>query len=714
MKFFKNKFFWMIVFLSISIILYNVLEISKYLNFENLKNQQQTLQNYKEENFLITSILYLLVYILSVALSFPGATILTLAGGTIFGLFTGTIFVSLASTIGASLNFLISRYFLKESLEKKFPDKLKEINKGIKEDGAFYLLSLRLVPIFPFFLVNLLMGLTEISFGIFFFVSQVGMLLATIIYVNAGTQLATLSSPKDIFSINILISFTLLGLLPILTKTILNYFKLNQYIRKYPKPKKFDFNLIAIGGGAAGLVTAYIAATVKSKVALIEKHKMGGDCLNTGCVPSKSLISIAKKVSLIKKAEQYGLTSAKIEFDFNVIMQKVQSVIQKIEPHDSVERYTKLGVDCFQGNAKILSPYLIEVNGKTLSTKNIVIASGAEPLIPNLKGLEKIQYLTSENLWDLNKLPKKLLIVGGGPIGCELAQAFSRLGSQVTIVEMTQNLLNKEDKKVSDLIRSVFQTEGIKILTNHQGQSIEIKNNSKFLECSFNNQNVSIEFDEILFALGRKARTKGFGLEDLGLELNQNGTLKVDDFLRTKYPNIYACGDVIPPFQFTHTASHQAWYASVNALFSPFKKFKVDYRVIPWVTYTDPEIARVGINERDAKEKNIPFEKHTYELDDLDRAIAENETKGYLEIITPLNKDQILGVTIVGFNAGEILAEFVLAMKHNIGLNKILGTIHAYPTMAEANKYIAGTWKKAHAPIGLLKYVEKFHTWRRN
>jgi dihydrolipoamide dehydrogenase len=709
----KYKKLIIIFIIAIIISFYYYFDLGSYITFENLKSQQESLNKHISEQPFFSFFIYFLVYIVTVAFGFPSATILTIASGALFGLWIGTLLVSFASTIGASLNFLISRYLLQDSLEKKFPEKLKEINKGITEDGPFYLFTIRMIPIFPFFLVNLLMGLTKIPLRTFFIVSQIGMLMGTFVYVNAGTQIASISSIKEILSKEIIVSLSLLGILPMIAKTMIDYIKRNRYLKNYKKPNKFDYNLISIGGGSAGLVTSYIAAAVKAKVALIEKHKMGGDCLNFGCVPSKALIAASKKVHLSKKATEYGLSSVDIQFDFAKIMDRVSNVIQKIEPHDSVERYTGLGVDVILGNAKIISPYEIEVDGKKLTTKNIVVATGAEPLVPPIRGIDKVNYLTSDNLWKLRTLPKKFVVLGGGPIGCELAQAFSRLGSEVTIIEMSSSLLVREDSIVSELISKTFQGEGIKILTGHKAESFLIKDNKKYISCEANGTKVEVEFDEVLIALGRKARTKGFGLEDMEVKLNPNGTIHVDDYLRTNYPNIYACGDVAGPYQFTHTASHQAWYASVNALFSPFKKFKVDYRVIPWTTFTDPEIARVGISETEAKAQGINYEVSHFEMEELDRAIADGETKGFIRVITPKGKDKILGVTIVGASAGELLAEYVLAMKHGLGLNKILETIHTYPTMSEANKYVAGVWKKKNAPVKLLEYVRKFHTWRR-
>lgn len=479
------------------------------------------------------------------------------------------------------------------------------------------------------------------------------------------------------------------------------------------KPNKFDRNLIVIGGGSAGLVSALIAAAVKSKVTLIEKHKMGGDCLNTGCVPSKALIKSAKVASLIKRSNEFGINVTESNIDFATVMERVQTVISKVEPHDSVERFESLGVECIEGEAIITSPWTVEVNNQTLSSCNIIVATGARPFVPPIKGIDQINYLTSDNLWDIRELPKRLLVLGGGPIGCELTQAFSRLGSKVTQIEMLPRIMIREDEEISEIVAKKFQDEGIDIRTNHLAKEVILKNNNKYLVCEHNSETVEIEFDEILIAVGRTANTSGFGLEELGVELNPNKTIRVNEKLQTSTPSIYACGDVAGPYQFTHTASHQAWYATVNALFGRFKSFKVDYSVIPWATFTDPEVARVGLNEQEAKEQNIPYDVTCYGIDDLDRAIAEGEDHGVVKVLTVPGKDRILGVTIIGDHAGELITEYITAMKHGFGMNKILGTIHIYPTLSEANKFAAGIWKKANAPQGLLKLVGSFHRWMR-
>lgn len=688
--------------------------LHEQLTLESIKSNQDRFINYYENNSLKTILIYLAIYITSTALSLPGATILTLLGGAIFGLINGVIIVSFASTIGATLAFLGSRFIFKDWVQERFSDKLKTINDGVQREGAFYLFTLRLIPIFPFFLINLVMGLTPIKTLTFFFVSQVGMLLGTIVYVNAGVELSKIDSLKSIVSPSLLFTFAALGLVPFVAKAIVSYIRSKKVYKDFKKPKSFDYNMVAIGGGAAGLVTSYIGAVTGAKVALIEKNKMGGDCLNTGCVPSKALIKTAKIVHQASNAKKYGLTNTSIDFDFKNIMKRVHDVIAKIEPHDSVERYTNLGVDCIEGSAKIISPWEIEVNGKIITTKNITIATGASPFIPPIKGIDNIDILVSENLWELEKLPKKLIVLGAGPIGLEMAQSFNRLGSEVTLVEMSERILIKEDPEVSELISEKLEREGVKILTEHKAIEFKVNDKQKILITKNNDQEIELIFDKILVAVGRKPRTKGFGLEDIGVELKSNGTINTNIFLQSNFPNIYACGDVAGPYQLTHTAAHQAWYCAVNGLFGTFKKFKVDYSVIPWATYTDPEVATVGKNEITCKAENISYEVTTYEIDDLDRAIADSEDRGFVKVLTKPGTDKIIGATIVGQNASDILIEFIAAMKHGFGLNKILGTIHTYPTMGEANKYLAGEWKKARKPKKLLKWVEKFHRFNRS
>ena len=690
----------------------------RYLSFENIKAQQAAIDAYYRSSPARAVLGFFLVYVAVTGLSLPGAAIMTLAAGAIFGLGWGTLIVSFASTLGATLAFLASRFLLRDWVQHKFGQQLRAVNEGVATDGAQYLFTLRLIPAVPFFVINLAMGLTPLRAWTFYWVSQLGMLAGTLVFVNAGTQLAQLQSLSGILSPGLLGAFVLLGIFPFIASRVLETVKARKVYARWTRPARFDRNVVVIGAGSGGLVAALITAVVKAKVTLVEKHQMGGDCLNTGCVPSKALIKTARVLAQIRRGSEYGLKGATAEVDFAAVMERVQRVVKTIEPHDSVERFTGMGVECVMGEAKMLSPWEVEIklaDGATrrLSTRTIVIAAGAQPFVPPIPGLHEIGYLTSDTLWGLRTLPPRLVVLGGGPIGCELAQAFARLGSKVTQVEMSPRIMIREDPEISALVTQKFRAEGIDVLVGHKARQFTLEGGQKVLICEHEGKDVRIEFDAVLVAVGRAARTAGYGLEELGIPLTRTRNVETNAFLQTIYPNIYACGDVAGPYQFTHTAAHQAWYAAVNALFGGLRKFRVDYSVIPWATFTDPEVARVGLNETEARERNIPYELAVYNIDDLDRAIADEEAHGMVKVLTVPGKDRILGVTIAGDHAGDLIAEFVSAMRHGLGLNKILGTIHIYPTLTEANKFAAGVWKKAHAPQGLLRTVEKFHTWMR-
>ncbi|HBX56868.1 FAD-dependent oxidoreductase [Pseudomonas sp. UBA2684] len=693
-----------------------VFDIGQYLSLEALKAQQAALHSQVAANPWSAAGVFFLVYVAVTALSLPGAALMTLLAGALFGLLEGFLLASFASTLGATLAMLSSRFLLRDWVQRHFGKRLAGIDQGIEREGAFYLFALRLVPLFPFFLINLAMGLTRLPLRTYWWVSQLGMLPGTLVYVNAGRELGQLDSLGGILSPGLLGAFVLLGLFPLLARKLLGLIQARRVYAGWVRPDSFDRNLLVIGAGAGGLVSAYIAAAVKAKVSLIEKHKMGGDCLNTGCVPSKALLRSAKLANELKKAPALGFTGVTAAVDFPAVMQRIQRVIADIEPHDSVARYTELGVEVIQGEATITSPWTVEVNGQTLSSRSLIIAAGARPLVPKIPGLEQVPGYTSDTIWGLREQPRWLLVLGGGPIGCELAQAFQRLGSQVIQVELAERLLPREDSDASELVLASLRADGVDVRLQHRAERFEcIDGESRMVARRLDTgEEVTIAFDCLLLALGRVANVTGYGVEELGLTVRANGTLETDEYLATRFPNIYAVGDVTGPYQFTHVSAHQAWYAAVNALFRGFKRFKADYRVIPHCTFTAPEVARVGLSESEATAQNIAYEVTRYGIDDLDRAIADDAAHGFVKVLTVPGKDKILGVSIVGEHAGELLAEYVLAMKHNLGLNKILGTIHSYPTMAEANKYAAGAWKRAHAPHGLLRLVERFHTWRRS
>ncbi len=689
-----------------------VFDLKQYVTPEYFATQRARIDAFYAAHPLQTMLAYFLIYIAVTALSLPGAAVMTFVGGAIFGFWLGTLLVSFASSIGATLAFLASRLVLRDWVQQKFGERLAAVNAGIEKEGAFYLFALRLVPIFPFFVINLLMGLTKIGTFRFYWVSQLGMLLGTMVYVYAGTQLGQFRISPGLFA-----AFALIGLLPLVGKRIRDLLKARQVYARWQRPPSYEYNMVVIGAGSAGLVSAYIAAATRATVALVERHRMGGDCLNTGCVPSKALIRSAKLMSHIERAREFGLDDAQARVNFAQVMQRVDDVVRAVEPHDSVERYRALGVDCIAGDARITTPWTVEVKtaggSRTLTTKSIVIAAGARPFVPPIPGLDRSGYLTSDTLWELREQPERLVVLGGGPIGCELTQAFARLGSRVTQVEMAPRLMLREDPDVADQVLRRFRTEGIDVRLGHKAVRVETTDAGKRLIAEHAGKEVAIDFDRILVAVGRVANTAGYGLEELGIPITPQRTVETSETLQTLYPNIYACGDVAGPFQFTHTASHQAWYAAVNALFGTFRTFKADYRVIPWSTFTDPEVARVGLNETEANERKIAHTVTTYGIDDLDRAIADGEAHGFVKVLTKPGSDRILGVTIVGEHAGDLIAEYVLAMKHGLGLNKILGTIHIYPTLAEANKYAAGAWKRSTVTHGQWAVLDAVQAWRR-
>lgn len=706
------------------------LDLGRWLSLEQLRAAQAGLAAAYQDRPLQVIAAFFFVYVAVTALSLPGAVPLTLAGGALFGLGLGTLVVSCASTAGATLAMLVSRHLLRGAVQARFGARLAEVDRGIARDGAFYLFTLRLVPVLPFFAINLLMGLTAMRVWTYAWVSQLGMLAGTLVYVNAGTQLAQITSLQGIVSPGLLGAFALLGVLPLAGRWLVSALKIRRVLSpwRHLRPRRFDRNLVVIGAGAAGLVTSYIAAAVKARVTLVEGHRMGGDCLNTGCVPSKALIRAAGIAHEMRRAGACGVTATEVAVDFAAVMARLAQVVRDIAPHDSPERYRGLGVDVQQGHARIVDPWHVEIthaDGRTttLSTRSIVIATGARPVVPPLPGLREAGVLTSDTLWGLQELPRHLVVLGGGPIGCELAQAFARLGSQVTQVEMGPRLMPKEDEDAAALARRCLEADGVRVLTGHRALRCERADPlgggaaapAWQLVTDQDGTPHRIAFDRILCAVGRSARLEGFGLEALGMDTTGR-TLPVDEHLQTPFPHILACGDVAGPYQFTHVAAHQAWYAAVNGLFGTLRRFKVDQQVIPWCTFTDPEVARVGLNEQEARARGVPFEVTRFELGELDRVIVEGgagDAAGWVKVLTPPGKDRILGVTIVGRHAGELIAEWVMAMKHGLGLNKVLGTIHVYPTLAESAKYAAGAWKRAHQPWALLRWVERFHAWRR-
>ena len=709
----KAQRVFILIAVSLAVAAWFALDLGAYLQLDELQRRLNLLLDYRQQYPLRAGLYYFALYLLVTGLSLPGAAVLTLAGGALFGFWYGLLLVSFASSLGATTACAVARILLRDWVQARFGRQLSSVNRGFEREGAFYLFGLRLVPIFPFFVINLVMGVLPIGLWRFYWVSQLGMLAGTAVYINAGTRLAQLDGVGGILSPALLASFALLGIFPLLARRLLDGLQRGRVLRRFRRPRQFDDNLLVIGAGSGGLVAALIAATVRAKVSLVERDKMGGDCLNTGCVPSKALIRSARIADYLRRSAEFGLAPVEVGVRFPEVMRRVQSVIARIEPHDSVQRFTGLGVNCIQGHARLVSPWEVEINGTVRSARNIVIASGARPLVPPVPGLEQLDYLTSDTLWELRDLPGQLLVMGAGPIGCELAQALQRLGTEVTLVDMAPRIFPREDAEVAALVEQALVEQGVRVLLDHRAVAFRQVDGRPVVEFDCAGASRSLEFERLLVAVGRLANTGDMGLEELGVSLDPDRTIQVDEYLRTTVPTIFACGDVAGPYQFTHTASHQAWYAAVNALFGRLRKFRVDYSVIPWATFTDPEVARVGLNELEAAEKGLAYEVTRYDIDDLDRAITDGEAHGFIKVLTVPGKDRILGVTIVGYHAAELLSEYVLAMKHGIGLNKILGTIHVYPSLSEANKFVAGEWRRARKPESLLNWVEKLHNWNR-
>ncbi len=705
----RRLLLWML--LALALAAWFVFDLGSFTSLEYAQSQLAALQAYTEENFFRAALFYFLVYVACAAFSIPSSLILSLLGGALFGLVWGTVIVSFATSIGATLAFLIARFLLHDWVQNRYGDKLEPINRGIRKDGAFYLFSIRMVPIFPFFLVNLLMALTPIGVGAYYVASQTGMLLITAVLVNAGAELADIDSLSGLISAPVIVSIMLVGLMPLVTRFIVAAMQRRKIARRFGRPREFEVNTVVIGAGSAGLVASLIIAGARARVALVEQHRMGGDCLHTGCVPSKSLIRSGRIKHLFDRAADYGLKNASAEVDFPAMMERIRKIIARIEPHDSPERFTSLGVECVSGKARIESPYLVRVGDREITTRSIILATGTRPLVPPIPGLDRIDYLTSDSIWNLEEMPQRLLVIGGGPTGCELSQAFGNLGARVTQMEMAPRILMREDPEISGLLTERFRNQGIKVLAGHKVVEFARDENGDYVEAEFEGKSARVYFDRVLLALGRKPNVEGFGLEELEVPLTAGGAVEVDQYLRTAYPNIYACGDVAGPYQFTHMASHQAWFAAMNALAGPFRR--VNYKAVPLATFTDPEIARVGLSEGEASDRGIDFEVTRYDLDLHDRALTDGENRGFVKVLTPPGKDRILGATIVGHHAAETIGEFTLAMTHGMGLGKIAAAPHIYPTMLEANKVAANAWRKKHMPEQVFPWLERYFRWQR-
>jgi len=489
------------------------------------------------------------------------------------------------------------------------------------------------------------------------------------------------------------------------------------------------YNLVVVGAGSAGLMVAAGAAGLGAKVAVVERGLMGGDCLNTGCVPSKALLRSAKAALAPRSGDRLGIvhpgsTPVDLAESWPRVAARVQSVIDTIAPHDSVERFQSLGVDVVQGSGHFMSSREVAVTGadgqqRILEGRALVVATGSGPMVPPIPGLEEAGYLTNETVFTQTRQPRRLAVLGGGPIGLELGQAFARLGSEVTVVEMLPRILPREDPDAAQVLAESLTRDGIAILTGHQAVRVEGGSAGKRLVCRPAGQPAEgggapaetvVEVDEILVAVGRRAHVTGLGLEELGVDVS-GGRIAVDRYLRTAVPSIFACGDVVGPYQFTHMAGQQARAVIQNALL-PLKT-RMDYRVVPWATFTEPEVARVGLSEEEAAAQGVAHRVIKVPLAGIDRAVCDGDTEGFLKILTPPGRDGILGATLVGPHAGDLLHEVVLAMRARLRLRDIASTVHIYPTLAEVFRRAADEARKESFTPRLQKWFAAYFRWRR-
>ena len=753
---FKSPIFWRLGLAALVLVcLLGLLQGADWFSLARLQMQYHDLQAWYVQSPWTARALFFGLYLILASAAVPGIVVLTLAGGAIFGFAWGLVLVSFASTLGATLTLVTVRHVLPQTIASAMGPRvqalLRNVTKGLEREGVFFLLSLRLIPLIPFGLINVVMAFTRMPIGRFYLVSQLGMLPTTILYLQAAAQLAALHAASDVLAPELMLVLLGLGLaiavLPFIAKRVLHWIALRKKLSAWKRPRRFDYNLIVIGGGAAGLVSAYVAAHAQTRVALIEAAEMGGDCLNRGCVPSKALIQSARVAHQLHQAAQFGLQAGPLNVDLAAVMHRLRAVIAAIAPHDSVQRYQGLGVDVFQAQAYILDPWTVELRrpgqeALRMTARRMVLATGAKPHVPDIPGLSTSGFVTSDTLWDAlaqrSELPRRIAILGGGPVGCELAQAFARLGSQVSLIESGSALLGREDADVSALVQQALERDGVRVFTQHRAvrcESAELPQQQGLLVLCENAPKrpadigastvlgssgvqageFAVPFDLLICATGRDARLAGFGLENLGLATGQ--ALQTNEFMQTEVPTLFAAGDVAGPYQSTHAAAHQAWYASVNALLDGWWALPARYGALPSTVYVAPEVARVGLNEKQAKARGVPYEVNLFSFADLDRALCDAPAgempAGFVKVLTPPGRDRLLGVTIVGDQAAELLAPYVLAMRHRLGLKAMLSTIHSYPTLSESARQVAGQWQRAHLPQWPLRWLRRWLTWRR-
>ncbi len=688
------------------------LDLGQYLTLESIKANSGALHAKVQAYPWWSRSLFFIVYALLTALSFPGTVVLTLLAGALFGLLEGTLLVSLASNFGAVAAMLISRFLLRDWIQRRFGKQIAGINRGLARDGAFYLVSLRLIPIVPFVLLNPALGLTRVGLWTFWWTTQLGMLPGHAIYVNAGRQLVRIDSLSGILSPGMITTLVLLAVFPLVATRLLTSYKARLAYRGWRRPKHFERNLVVVGGGTGGLATARIAASLCARVSLLERERLGGVAMHEGGVPARALRRQANRLHGLRSDPRVA-SSLDVAGGFSQAMDDMQRLTRAAMKSASSEHYARLGVEVIMAEGRLSSPWTVEAGGRSLSSRAIVIATGSRPCVPPIAGLEAIEPLTCDNLWDLREPPGRLLVLGGGAGACEFAQSFQRLGCQVTLVSERETLLEQEDPEAAGVVLAALRADGVELQLGLAPLRVEVDGDECLLVCRRGEEGEqALPFDRLLLALGQHADIRGLGLDELGLRCGEDGSLEVDEYLTTRFPNIYAVGSVAGPYGAPHVAEHQAWYAAVNALFGDFKRFAVSERVIPRAVFTTPEVASVGLSEPEARAQGTEFDVTRVPLGALSGAIAEEAGEGFIKVLTERGKDRILGVSIVGEQASETLAGFVVAMKHKIGMNRLADTVHLGATLGDASRLLAETWQRQHRPLRLLRWAERLNRWR--
>jgi pyruvate/2-oxoglutarate dehydrogenase complex dihydrolipoamide dehydrogenase (E3) component/uncharacterized membrane protein YdjX (TVP38/TMEM64 family) len=699
------------------------------------------------------------VYILACVLFIPGS-LLTLGAGFVFGIVVGTITVSIASTLGATAAFLLGRTLARPWIEARVAHrpKFRALDEAVRRQGFKIVLLTRLSPIFPFNLLNYTFGLTRVSLRDYILASWIGMLPGTVMYVYLGTTLKTLADlaagnvptsvgQQVLFGAGLVATVAVTVLITRLARKALQEaippptrqteplahgdlampntvqvlpddvhnqtLVANVHPRDWVNPQpQSRYNLVVIGAGTGGLVCAAGAAGLGARVALVEKHLLGGDCLNVGCVPSKALLRAARAYADVRDAAGFGVTvppGAKV--DFPAVMERMRRLRAGISPNDSAARFHSLGVDVFLGAAHFTGPDAVEVNGQTLRFARAVIATGGRPIQPPIPGLAEAGFQTNETIFSLMELPRRLAVIGAGPIGCELVQAFARFGSQTFLVGKQPQILPREDPDAAQLVETALQHDGVQLLLGHDLRRVERSGGERVLCLESPHGPKEIRVDDILVAVGRVPNVDGLNLEAAGVAHDSRIGVQVDDRLRTTSPRIYAVGDVCSRYQFTHAADAMARLAIQNALF--FGGARLSALTIPWCTYTDPEIAHVGLYERQAQEQGIAVQTLTQPLDGVDRALLDGETAGFVRVHLRRGTDKILGATIVARHAGDMISELTLAMTGGLGLRTPARTIHPYPTQAEAIKKVADAYNRTRLTPFVKRMLDKWMAWTR-